>query len=373
MICDAAASFLRDVSDSEAIRSAMATERGYDSNVWRRIVEEMVWPAVLIPEEYGGLGLGWVELAVLLEQMGRALLCSPFFSTVCLGANALLLGGSAEQCHRYLPSLAAGTTTATFVGTNTGSRGEPAPDVRYASHGNSFRLSGSARGVVDGHTSDLLVVLAENDRDEQALFVVRRDAPGVGAEWLPTMDQTRRQATVSFDGVEVAAEDHLVSGSDVRAVCELLFDLARVAVSAEQLGGAQKVLEDAVAYAKERVQFGRPIGGFQAIKHKAADMMLRAEAARSAVYYAACVADQRATAGNASRALAEAASIAKAYCSDAYFFNAGTALQIFGGVGFTWEYDVHLYFKRAKASEHFLGDAAFHRDRLASMLLDDVV
>ena len=188
--------------------------------------------------------------------------------------------------------------------------------------------------------------------------------------YLPTMDQTRKQAEISLDNVSVPAS--ALMGEEAKAWPQLqkIIQLATIAVAAEQMGGAQQVLDATVAYTKERVQFGRPVAGFQAVKHRAAEMMLKTEVSRSAVYYAACIAEEALHGGPLAIELEEAASVAKAYCSDAYFQNAGDAIQLHGGVGFTWEYDVHLYFKRAKSSEIFLGNAATHRENIARLLLD---
>jgi alkylation response protein AidB-like acyl-CoA dehydrogenase len=185
------------------------------------------------------------------------------------------------------------------------------------------------------------------------------------------MDQTRKQAEIDLSGVRVGASDVMRDAGNAWPLLVQALDLARIAIAADQMGGAERVLDVTVDYIKERKQFGRPVGSFQAMKHKAADMMLKAEAARSAVYYAACIADEFLGGRARGEALAEAASIAKAYCSDAYFYNAGSAIQMHGGIGFTWEHDMHLYFKRAKSTQQFLGDAAFHRERLSRQLLGD--
>jgi alkylation response protein AidB-like acyl-CoA dehydrogenase len=222
------------------------------------------------------------------------------------------------------------------------------------------------RYVVDGHCADLFLVTARlpDTAGEAglALFAVPGDAPGVVRRPLTTLDLTRRQAEIALEGVRVGAEAALGAPGDAFPALERARDLAAVALAAEQVGGAQRCLDLAVAYAKERVQFGRPIGSFQAIKHKCADMMVDLESARSAAYYAACAADE------GSDELASAAAAAKATCSDAYFRCAADCIQIHGGVGFTWEYDIHLYFKRAKASETLLGEPAFHRERIARMI-----
>jgi alkylation response protein AidB-like acyl-CoA dehydrogenase len=376
MIRDTAASFLAEVSDSEAVRRTMATEAGYEEALWTRITGEMYWHVVHVPEEFGGLGLGYVELVALLEEMGKRLTCSPFFSTVCLGVNALRVAGTAKQQEKYLSHIAGDGVRATLAWNGTSRRWDAgAIDATYTSTDDGVVLNGRHRYVPDGHTAELLIVAAreEGSSGEEGigLFIVPADASGVKRSWLPTMDQTRKQAQIDLSGVRVGASNVMREVGNAWPLLSQILDLARVAIAADQVGGADRVLDSTIDYVKERKQFGRPIGGFQAMKHKAADMMLKAEAARSAVYYAACVADEflggRATADS----LAEAASIAKAYCSDAYFFNAGCAIQMHGGIGFTWEHDMHLYFKRAKSTQQFLGDAAFHRERLSRRILGD--
>lgn len=383
MIRDTAQAFLVEVSSSIAIRTAMVTEQGYEDKVWQRVCDEMYWQAIHVPEEYGGLGLGYVELVILLEQMGRNLLCSPFFSTVCLAANALMIAGTETQKQQYLSEICAGSLTATLA--YTGSNGQWGADAIQGTallketvtlqetvtlKNSNYLLNGTYRYVPDGHTADLLIIAARSEgsvgEEGISLFAIPANTPGVTRTWLPTMDQTRKQAEIVLDNVTLSI-DHLM-GEQGQAWPQLkkVIHLATIATAAEQTGGAQQVLDLTVAYTKERVQFGRPVAGFQAVKHQAADMMLRTEVARSAIYYAACVAAE----SNDEAELAEAASVAKAYCSDGYFKNASDAIQLHGGVGFTWEYDVHLYFKRAKSSELFLGNGAYHREQVAKMLLD---
>jgi alkylation response protein AidB-like acyl-CoA dehydrogenase len=375
MIRDTAAAFLAEVSTSEAIRQAMATERGYDLELWQRICNEVYWQAIHVPEAYGGMGLGYVEVVAMMEQMGRYLLCSPFFSTVCLASNALLVAGTEEQKSHWLGKLCAEGLTAT-VAFNGGAKRWDAQSITatYRRDGEAFVLNGDYRYVIDGHTSELLIVAAreEGSEGEQgiSLFLLPADTAGVSTSWLPTMDQARKQASVSLVDVTLNTDALMgEAGAGWTALAKII-DLASVALAAEQVGGCQQLLDMTVDYTAERVQFNRPIASFQAVKHKAADMMLQTEVARSGVYYAACVAQEALEGGELAAELPEAASVAKSYCSDAYFAIAGDALQLFGGVGFTWEYDVHLYFKRAKSSEHMLGNGAVHRERLATLLLD---
>ena len=363
----AARSFLADHSSGAQVRAAMDTERGYDAAVWDRIGRELGWTAILIPEEYGGLGLTYVELIALMEEMGASLLCAPFFSTICLATNALLLGGTPEVQQQYLPDIAAGTSTATLAATEATGRWDAAGIETIAQPAaDGYRLHGTKTFVVDGHTADLLVVAARHegtrDSDGVSLFAVPATSPGVTRRALPTMDQTRKQAEITLRDVRVPAAARLGAEGRGWEILDRTQALAAIALSAEQVGGAQRCLDLSVEYAKQRVQFGRVIGSFQAIKHKCADMMLRVESARSASYYAGWAA----SVGDAE--LPVLASLAKAYCSDAYFHCAAESIQIHGGVGFTWEYDVHLYFKRAKSSEVFLGDATYHRERVARQI-----
>ncbi len=356
--------FLAAHSSSEQVRTAMQSELGYDPQVWKQIGAELGWPSVIIPEEFGGLGLGYVELVALLEGMGSALLCAPFFSSVCLAANALLVGGSEEQKKEYLPGIAEGQTRATLAFTEANGRWDASGiEASARREGGDYVLSGKKSFVLDGHCADLLVVAARREGTTGeagiSLFALPAAARGVERRALPTMDQTRRQAEIELRDVRVPGSALMGQEGEGWGALSKTLALAAVALSAEQVGGAQRCLDMSVEYAKQRVQFGRPIGSFQAIKHKCADMLVQVESARSASYYAGCVAAEDGA------ELPLLASLAKAYCSDAYFDCAANAIQIHGGVGFTWEYDVHLYFKRARSSESFLGDGAYHREQVA--------
>jgi alkylation response protein AidB-like acyl-CoA dehydrogenase len=365
-----ARSFLEDHSSGEQVRKAMESELGYEPDVWKRIGTELGWPAVLVPEEYGGLGLGYVELVALLEITGEHLLCAPFFSTVCLAGNALLLAGSEAQKQEHLPALAEGQLRATLAFSEPSGRWDAEGIAATARRdGDAFVLNGVKRYVPDGHCADLFVVAARSEgsagEEGVSLFLVPADAEGLEVTPLATMDQTRRQAHVELRDLRVPASALMGEEGGAWPALRKVLDRAAVAVAAEQVGGAQRCLDLAVAYARERVQFGRPIGSFQSIKHKCADMMLWVESARSAAYYAACVAAED------GEDLPVAASLAKAAGSDAFFRSAAECLQIFGGVGFTWEYDPHLYFKRAKSTETFLGDASLHRERIAARIVGE--
>ncbi|MGB9339130.1 MAG: acyl-CoA dehydrogenase family protein [Polyangiales bacterium] len=363
----AARRFLEVASSEERVRSAMETERGYDQATWEQLSEELAWTALTIPEEYGGLGMSYLDLHPLMEEMGRALLCSPFFSTICLGANALLLGGSEEQKERYLPGIAAGETTATLAFAERNNRMDAVGvEATHAKSGSGYILRGDKSYVLDGHTADLLIVAARSAGSAGAegvsLFLVPGDTDGLKRSWLPTMDQTRRLASVELRDVTVADDALLGQEGKGWELCERTLDLARIALAAEQVGAAEMCLDMSVEYAKVRNQFGRPIGSFQSIKHKCADMLMMIESARSAAFYASALAAQ----GNED--LEEAASSAKAYCSDTFFHCAAETIQIHGGIGFTWEHAAHIYFKRAKATEILFGDPSFHRERVAQRM-----
>ncbi|MEM0952938.1 MAG: acyl-CoA dehydrogenase family protein [Pseudomonadota bacterium] len=375
MIRDTAEAFLAAESTSAAVREAMATEAGFNQELWQRVCGEMYWPAITIPEDHGGMGLGYVELTATLEQMGRHLFCAPFFSSVGLAGNALLVAGTETQQAKWLPKLIQGeTATLAFCGAS-GGRTADAIDVTYRRDGADYVLSGDAQYVVDGHTAHWIVVAARNSESASdiGLFVLTADAPGLSRRWLPTIDQTRKQAALHFEQVAVSAERRLSGDKDAAQKLVDILDLATIALAAEQVGVAQQSLDATLAYMADREQFGRRIASYQAIKHKAADMMVKSEAARSAVYYAACVAQEYLSGGPMASELAEAASVAKAWCSDASFFNAGCGIQLHGGVGFTWEYDIQLLFKRARAAEAYLGNGAWHRERIAGLLLDGML
>lgn len=378
MIRASAESFLADVSDSAAVRAAMASELGYDRELWQRLCGEMYWPAIHIPEEYGGLGLGYVELAILLEQMGGRLLCSPFFATACLATPALLLAGSERQKAEWLPRIAEGSITGTLAFTSANRWDAGTVQATALAEGEGFVLNGTLNYVLDGHSADLLIVAARTPGSTGeagvSLFALAADSVGIERHALPTMDQTRRQARLQLNNVYLGADCLMGELGTAWPQLERILQLACIGLAAEQTGGAQQVLDLSVAYMQERQQFGRPIASFQALKHRAADMMLQVECARSAAYYAACVAQELLDpAGDAQVAseLPLAAALAKAQCSEAFFHCAAESIQLHGGVGFTWEYDPHLYFKRARATESFLGAPALHRERIAVALLGE--
>ncbi|MEE9414102.1 MAG: acyl-CoA dehydrogenase family protein [Acidimicrobiales bacterium] len=357
-------SFLDDKSAEDAVREQMATEQGYDEAVWSQMAEQLGLQSLIIPEEYGGQGFGYVELIVVLEEMGRTLLCAPFFSSVVLAANALIHSGDDAAKAALLPGIASGETIATLAFTEESGKWDEAGITMAATAatsgeaGDGYTLTGTKMYVLDGHVADLLIVAARTGTGV-SLFQVAGDAEGLTRTALATMDQTRKQARIDFAETPATLIGAEGGGWDV---LERVLDLAVVALAAEQVGGAQMVLDMAVEYAKVRVQFGRPIGSFQAIKHKCADMLLEVESAKSAAYYAGWCASEL------NDELPSVASLAKAYCSEAYFHAAAENIQIHGGIGFTWEHPAHLYFKRAKSSELLFGDPTYHRELLAQRI-----
>ncbi|HYZ92899.1 MAG TPA: acyl-CoA dehydrogenase family protein [Actinomycetota bacterium] len=348
-----AARFLDEKSSSAIVRELMETDTGFDEGTWKQMAD-LGWFGMAIPEEYGGLGFGFVEVTVLLEEMGRKLLPAPYLSSVIFGANAILNAGTEDQRKELLPGIADGTTRATLAFVEPSGKWD-IDAIEVTESGG--KISGTKSYVLDGHTATLLIVAAKSS-DGLGLYLVDPDAEGVTRTKLETLDMTRKQAKIDFNNTPAT---RLGSGDATEALQKTLNQAAAV-LSAEMVGGAQQCLDMSTQYAKERYQFGRPIGSFQAIKHKCANMLMEVEMARSAAYYAGWAAAED------PEELPLAASLSKAYCSDAYFHAAAENIQIHGGIGFTWEHDAHLYFRRAKSSEIYLGDATYHRELVAQKL-----
>ena len=348
--------FLTEKSPLAAVRALMDDPAGHDPAVWRQMAQQLGLQGLALPEKYGGSGYGFVELAVVQEEIGRALLPSPFRGSVVLAAHAVLDAADASAAEELLPGIADGTTIATLAASGADGRWDPeAPGLTAEHSGEGWVLRGTDAQVPYGHLAGLVVAAAVTAKGP-SLFAVDGSAPGLVRTPLPTLDQTERLARLEFDGVAgrlVGAEG--AAASSLRRT----LDRAAVALALEQVGGAARALEMAVDYAKVRQQFDRPIGSFQAIKHKAADVLLQVESARAAAYYATWAVARD------SDEVPAVASLAKAYCSDAFFAAAAENIQIHGGIGFTWEHDAHLFLKRATATKLFLGDPAFHRERLA--------
>ena len=366
MLKDSVEGFLTVNADSGIVRQAMASESGVDENLWQKICAEMYWQAILVPEECGGLGLGLVEAVIVLEQMGRFLTPVPLAAGI-QSALALRTLADQPQAHTLLAGLAEGRLLGLAHTAARPSWGVSGVGVIANSTVNGWSLSGEARFIATGDLATELLVVAKIGSD-LGLFRLAADQTGVALSKMPTMDQTRPMGVLQLHDVTVDPESCL--SLDWAEQLEAVLDYSRIALGAEQVGCAQASLDQSVAYVSERVQFGRTIASYQAIKHKAADMMLKVESARSLLYYAACVGDEALTDAASSEDLQEAAAMLASSAGDAAFFCAGTGIQLHGGVGITEEYDIQLYFKRARSMEAYLGRPDEQREVLAAMLLD---
>ncbi|NIA24820.1 MAG: acyl-CoA dehydrogenase [Gammaproteobacteria bacterium] len=358
MLQETTRQFLEDRADSKIVRDLMESPDGFDSDLWKAGAE-LGWHSLAIPEEYGGVGYGFAETSIVIEELGRALFPGPFLPTVVMAANAILLAGSEEQKQELLPDVAAGETIMTMA-LFEGSHGAGPRDIamRATAAEGGWVLDGVKRYVLYGNIADTLIVAAQTDGG-LSLFLVPGDADGLSVTVVPTLDATRRETDVSFDHVVV--KELLGEEGSAEPVIERVLLLANIALAVEQIGGAQWCLETAVEHAKTRFQFGRAIGSFQAIKHKCADMLVAVEHGKSAAYWAARNVDDEAETRIASP-------MAKAVCSDAYVSAAGETIQILGGTGFTWEHDIHLYLKRAKSTSLMFGGVRHQRRLLADAL-----
>ena len=344
---DRVRTFLAEVSPSSEVRRLMDDDLGYDVDVWLRMAAEHDLHGLHLPAEVGGSGLGWVEQSVVLEETGRVLLCAPYLATVTAApflpddVQAAVAGG-----------LCIATLAVAEASGGWDARGVEARAVRSPDGG--WRLEGAKSYVVDGCVADVLVVAARSSHDDVVgLYLVHAGSPGLDRAPLVTVDQTRRQARITL----AATPAQPLGGTLAMAM-----DLSVVALAAEQVGGAGRSLEMAVDHARRRVQFGRPIGSFQAVKHLCADMLLDLESARAAAFYAALAA------ARGDGELPAAAAVAKSCCSEAYVRLAADSLHVHGGLGFTWDHDAHLYFKRARSSQLLFGDPRHHREALARHL-----
>lgn len=351
--------FLSAKSSQGAVRAQMADPSGYDVGLWRQMADQLGLQSLAIPEEYGGSGFTFVELGIALEEMGRALTVSPFFAS-CVMAPQLLLALDDEEANKeYLPELASGNLIATVALAEDSGSWQPADVTTTAREsGGGWLLDGHKSYVLDGAAADLLLVAARVG-DRIGVFAVEAGAAGLTRTPLDTMDQTRKQARLEFAGTPARPVGSVAAGE--RAI-EVMLDHAMVGLAAESLGGTAEVLDMAVEYAKVREQFGRPIGSFQAIKHKCASMLVDLESSRSAVYFALWAVSAR------DAEVPKVASLVKAFCTDTYLSACGENIQIHGGIGFTWEHPAHLYLKRAKNAQLFLGSSDFHRQRLATLI-----
>ena len=364
MLRRSASEFLSKECSPKVVRRLMESEDGFDPALWKKIAE-LGWTALGIPEDYGGVGT-FLDLIVVLEEAGRALLPGPFFSAMGLAVPVLLEAGTEAQKKKVLGAIADGSARATLALTEPAGRWD-ASSVTLSARpaGGGWRLDGVKQFVPDAHTAEYMAVAARTRGEGEegvTLFLLQGRPEGVTVNPLQTLDMTRRWSEVRFDDVHVDADAVMGAPDKAWPPLKRALEWATAALCAEMVGGVQKVLETSTEYAKTRHQFGKPIGIYQAVSHKLADMLVLSESGRSATYYAAWAVDADAP----DRSLAS--SMAKAYVSDAYRKVAGDGIQVHGGIGFTWEHDMHLYFKRAKSSEVTLGDATYHRELVAQAL-----
>ncbi len=355
LIRSTARQFLADRIDMARVRDLMMTEDGFELALWKEMAG-LGWLGLGVSEDHGGAGLGPVEVGVLLEEMGRAVTPGPFFASAVMATTAIQELGTVEQQAELLPALASGELIGTLAVFESPHGWQIAPETRADRRDGGWSVSGRKRTVLDGHLAGLLLVTAATE-DEVGVFMVDPDDEGVSVVQESVLDPTRRQATLELDG----ARGTRLGEGDATGSLERVLQLSTVALSAEQVGGAQKCMEDSVAYAKDRYQFGRPIGSYQAIKHRCANMLMKVEHARSAAYYASRVTDDP-------DELAIAAPLAGSLASDTYTWVAGENIQVHGGIGFTWEHDAHIYLKRAKASSLLLGSPGHQRDSMGRAL-----
>jgi alkylation response protein AidB-like acyl-CoA dehydrogenase len=359
--------FFENECPSAVVRTLMDGSSGMTPALWGKIAEQG-WLGLIFPEAHGGMALGFVDLVVLMEEMGRAVVPGPYFSTVLLGGLAILEAGSEGQKKEWLPRIASGEARVTLAWMEpSATLGAGGVTLQAAAAGGRFTLSGTKLFVHDAHTADALVVAARTGGGKGAeegvtLFLVPTGTPGLEVKLLPTMDQTRKLCEVTLANATLGREAVLGEVGGGWAPLGRVLDRATVGLCAEMCGGAQRVLEMTVEYAKIRQAFGRPIGSYQGVKHRAADMLVDVENSKSITYYAAWAMDEGVAEGPL------AVSMAKAYVSDAYRRVAAGGIQLHGGIGFTWEHDLHLYFKRAKGSEFTFGDATYHRERVAQLV-----
>ena len=366
LLRNTARKFFENECPSDTVRRLMETPEGINAELWKKLAEQG-WLGLIYPEQYDGMALGLVDLVVLMEEMGRAVAPGPYFSTVLLGGLAILEAGNDAQKKEWLPRIAAGDKRVALAWMEPSAQLGPAGVTLTAvEKGGKYTLSGTKLFVHDAHTADALVVAARTrpgaGADGVSLFLLPKGTKGLEVTLLPTMDQTRKLCEVACADVTVGADALLGAAGAGWAPLARVLDRATVALCAEMCGGAQKVLDMTVEYAKIRQAFGRPIGSYQGVKHRAADMLVDVENSKSITYYAAWALDE----GSPEAPLA--VSMAKAYVSDAFRRVAAAGIQLHGGIGFTWEHDLHLYFKRAKGSEFTFGDATHHRERVAQLV-----
>lgn len=349
------------------VREMMDDEKGYSPELWKKMAE-LGFLGLVIPEEYGGTGGNFIDLMVLMQEMGRAVLPSPFISTVLLAGIPLLAAGTEEQKKEFLPKIAAGDVIlALALSEPNGDLGADAIEIEAVAEGNDYIINGTKLFVLDAAAADHILCATRTKRTKDpeegiTLFLIDAKADGVHVTSLKTMDETRKQCEVLFKNVKVPAKSMVGELHQGWPILKKTLNQATAMLCGEMVGGLDTVMEMTLDYAKQRIQFGVPIGSFQAIKHKFADMLIQVEYARSLTYYAAWTVDQDIPDSPV------AVSTAKSWCGDAYKHVTNEGVQIHGGIGFTWDHDMHLYFKRAKFSDTAFGDSTYHRELIAQSL-----
>ena len=364
LLQESVATFCQRESPAEHVRQVMESDTGHDPQLWQSIAEQG-WIGLHLPEKFEGLGLSLVDLAVVAEQLGKACLPGPFLSATW-AATLLSEAGENSSAARHLPGLIDGSRLATVALLESESSWDVRPERLQTRLDQRHVLTGHKQLVPQAGIADAIVCVASRG-DELCLIVTAPDENGVDVQPTPGIDPTRRLYSVAWEGLEIQPESVIATGDAARHALKRSLQVATVAVCAELVGIAQWMLETTVEYAKTRNQFDRPIGSFQAVQHQCADMLLLTESARSAAYYAAWSlneGDPRAE---------QAVSIAKSYCCDSVREVGNHAVQVHGGIGFTWEHDLHLYYKRSKADEYLFGDASFHRERIAQLTVDQML
>lgn len=363
LLQQSARDFFARECNAERVRELMTSETAYDDGLWRGMADQG-FTGLTIPEEYGGLGLGLVDLIAVTEEMGRACLPGPFLSTLW-AAELINRAGSEGQRKQYLEPIAAGESKATIALLEPDAEWSPAAvTMRAEKDGKEYRLRGRKEFVTDAAIADVIICVARAN-EGLVLLPVAKGASGLTITATPSIDATRKLYSVEFDDVAVPEADVLAFTTRTEEALEAATRSATVALCGEMLGGMQWSLENTVEYAKTRLQFGKPIGVYQAVQHQCADMFNWTEGARSAVYFAAWTVSVNDPAAKL------AVSVAKAHCSDAGREVGNRAVQIHGGIGFTWEHNLQLYYKRAKSSEILFGDANYHREEVARLVVDE--
>ncbi|MBW2028964.1 MAG: acyl-CoA/acyl-ACP dehydrogenase [Deltaproteobacteria bacterium] len=358
---DTAKRFIQNECGTEFVKQLVDGNREFTDEIWQKMVE-LGWTSILIPEEYDGLGLSFVDLSVILEEMGKGPLPGPFTSSVVLAGETIRLAENPQKAQHYLSRLGAGEIRGTLAWAEEGDLNMwDNINLSARVQGDAFILDGRKVFVPHADQADFVVCVALCE-GETALFVVDIPCPGLKINKIDTLDRTTSLCLLDFGSTLIPRDALLAKGKSAETVLGSVLNRINVAYALDMVGGGQKVLDIGVEYAKTRIQFGQPIGAFQAIKHKAAELLMEIEGARSIVYYAAWAQDQEGTESTVS------ASAAKVFCTEMYRNVTKEVLQILGGIGFSWEHELHIFLKRAKCLGTLFGDVSFHREKLAVAL-----